>query len=390
MMGKLKDLTLPLILIAEIILSLTYGHLVPVEVKSGLYAISLTIKELLLFVLPLIIFCFLVSSVGTLKKGALSFVALAFTMVVISNFLSTSMAGILGTFTLNALDTIHPFTKGPEDLKPLWDLPIPQWIANETALLLGLLVGILLSLTGHQKGQHLAHQAQTLALRFLKLFFIPVIPVFVLGFILKMDYDGILDIIVTHYLSVFLAITVLAFSYITLLYAIAAGFRPDRFIASIKAMIPALVTGFSTMSSASAMPLITTAAEKTSGNALLRGVIPLSINIHMIGDCFSLAILALAILVSFGHPLPSVDAFLLFTFFFVIARFSVAAVPGGGVIVILPVLEKYLGFSPEMLSLILALYILFDPIATSANVYGNGAFSLLFDRIYGRRQKATA
>lgn len=381
-MGKLADLKLPLILISEIILCLFFGDMVSTDIKSALYAVSLSIKEALLIVLPFIIFSFLLSSIGTLQKGALSFVVIAFLMVILSNFTATTFAGFLGVFTLNALDNIQAFTPSTLDLLPLWDLDFPSFLSNDTALFLGLLCGILVSLTGFHKGQNMARYLQQYALLFLKRFFIPVIPVFVLGFILKMQHDGILTLIVQNYLSVFVVITLLAFTYIILLYGLAARFKPSKWMISIRNMVPALVTGFSTMSSASALPLITTASEKTSKNPVVNGIVPLSINIHMIGDCFSLSILALAIMVSFGQPLPDPSAFLTFTFFFVIARFSVAAVPGGGVLVILPVLESTLGFSPEMLSLILALYILFDPIATSANVFGNGAFALLFEKAY--------
>ena len=47
----------------------------------------------------------------------------------------------------------------------------------------------------------------------------------------------------------------------------------------------------------------------------------------------------------------------------------------------LPILEQYLGFNAEMLSLITALYILFDPIITSVNILGNGAFAKVIDWI---------
>lgn len=381
-MGKLADLKLPLILISEIILCLFWGDMLSTEIKSALYALSLSIKEALLMVLPFIIFSFLLSSIGTLRKGALSFVVIAFLMVILSNFTATSFAGFLGVFTLNTLDNIQAFTPSTLDLRPLWDLDFPAFLSNDRALFLGLLCGMLVSLTGFQKGQNTARYLQHYALLFLKRLFIPVIPIFVLGFILKMQHDGILTLIIQNYLSVFVAITLLTFTYIILLYGLAASFNPSKWLISLRNMVPALVTGFSTMSSASALPLITTAAEKTSKNPVVNGVVPLSINIHMIGDCFSLSILALAIMMSFGQPLPDPSVFLTFTFFFVIARFSVAAVPGGGVLVILPVLESTLGFSPEMLSLILALYILFDPIATSANVFGNGAFALLFEKVY--------
>jgi len=46
----------------------------------------------------------------------------------------------------------------------------------------------------------------------------------------------------------------------------------------------------------------------------------------------------------------------------------------------LPILESYLGFNADMLSLITALYILFDPAITCANVLGNGAFAKLIDK----------
>ena len=57
-------------------------------------------------------------------------------------------------------------------------------------------------------------------------------------------------------------------------------------------------------------------------------------------------------------PLPSLYEYLIFSFSFVIAKFSVAAIPGGGIIVMLPILENYLGFNAEMLSFITALYII--------------------------------
>ncbi len=380
----LKELALPLLLIGETIICLSFGHLIPEEIKAGLYALSLTIKDILLFVLPFLIFSFLSSSLGNLQKGALSFILIALGLVIVSNFFGASLASLSGIFILNLMDTVRPFAESQVSLSPLWNLNIPPLLSNDTALIAGLVFGLVAGYLGNPKIITFINTTQRLGILVLKRAFIPIIPIFVLGFILKMDFDGILDVIVQDYLSVFLAITVLAFTYIILLYGLAAGFRPTPWRRSVQRMVPALITGFSTMSSASALPLITTAAERTTRNPIVNGVVPLSINIHMIGDCFSITIMALAILTSFGLPIPSVSEFLMYLTFFTIARFSAAGVPGGGVIVVLPILETYLGFSPEMLSLILALYILFDPIATSANVFGNGAFAVIFERIYNR------
>ena len=51
----------------------------------------------------------------------------------------------------------------------------------------------------------------------------------------------------------------------------------------------------------------------------------------------------------------------------------------------LPILETYLGFDASMLSLITALYILFDPVITCANVLGNGGFAMGIDKLFKKQ-----
>ena len=108
---------------------------------------------------------------------------------------------------------------------------------------------------------------------------------------------------------------------------------------------------------------------------------PATANIHLIGDCVAIPCFAFAILKNFDIAQPDIIAYFTFTVYFVIAKFSVAAIPGGDIIVMLPILEQYLGFNSDMLSLITALYILFDPIITSANALGNGTFARIIDII---------
>jgi len=136
------------------------------------------------------------------------------------------------------------------------------------------------------------------------------------------------------------------------------------------------------MSSAATMPLTIIGAENNVKNkSLVESVIPATVNIHLVGDCFATPILAYAVLKNFGLDEPSLMNYIIFVLYFVLAKFSVAAIPGGGILVMLPILEIYLGFTGEMMSLITALYILFDPVITCANVLGNGAFAKIIDHI---------
>ena len=152
--------------------------------------------------------------------------------------------------------------------------------------------------------------------------------------------------------------------------------------------MPAALAGFGSMSSVASMPLTILGAEKSSKNGdIAKSTIPVTVNVHLIGDCFAIPIFAFAIMKSFGMPFPDFSVYLIFATYFVLAKFSVAAVPGGGILVMIPILETYLGFKSEMLSLITALYILFDPITRAANILGNGAFSTIIGNLTQKRSK---
>jgi Na+/H+-dicarboxylate symporter len=197
-----------------------------------------------------------------------------------------------------------------------------------------------------------------------------------------MQADGTMQTILKDYKMIFLVIFAAQFAYIIFAYAALNYFKPGDFINNIKNMLPASIAGFSTMSSASVMPLTIVGAEMNARQKpLVRSIIPATVNIHLVGDCFAIPIFAYAIMKSFGVAEPSLLTYLIFMFYFVLAKFSVAAIPGGGIVVMLPILESCLGFNSEMLSLITALYILFDPVITSANVLGNGMFAKLIDTL---------
>jgi hypothetical protein len=49
-----------------------------------------------------------------------------------------------------------------------------------------------------------------------------------------------------------------------------------------------------------------------------------------VGDCFAIPIFAFAVLKNFGHFEPAFMDYFIFAVYFMLAKFSVAAVPGGG------------------------------------------------------------
>lgn len=371
---------MPLILFAMIVAISLLDNFLSVEIKSLCYALSLTLKSFIVFLLPFIIFGLLFKTALQLAHHATKVILFILLAVCCSNFLSTFLSHYVGIW-VHHFDFTMTLPTATQALTPLWTLSLPTWIPNDKAMLAGIVSGLLISYFKPQVGNRLAHFFEQGVNKILSIFTY-IIPIFVAGFIVKLNYDGGVKIILQQYAMIFLLIFLSQFAYIAFIYFMSNQCRFSALINSFKNMLPAAIAGFSTMSSAAAMPLTLIGTQKnTQDSAIARATIPFTVNIHLIGDCFAIPILAYAILKNYGVAEPVFLDYIIFSLYFVLAKFSVAAVPGGGIIVMLPILESYLGFNAEMLSLITALYILFDPVITSANVLGNGGFAMVMHKL---------
>jgi hypothetical protein len=368
---------MPFLLAAIIIAIISFNSFIPLTIKAIFYAISLTIKSFILFLLPIIIFSLLFNAMLRLSSNATKIIGLILAGICISNYLSTFVSHLIGMWIYKfKFQLIVP--KEISGLAPFWNFEFPKLIANDKAMFAGLIIGIVSS--KFSNSYNIAKKLNAFVSKILD-FIIYLIPFFIAGFVIKLQHDGIVASIIKDYALIFVVIAMAQFSYVMVLYLIANNFVLSKTISSIKNILPAALTGFSTMSSAAAMPFTIKASEKNCKNKdIAYSVIPTTVNIHLIGDCFAIPIFAYAILKSFGISEPSLINYLIFALYFVLAKFSVAAIPAGGILVMLPILETYLNFTGPMMSLITALYILFDPVITCINVLGNGAFAMIIDK----------
>jgi Na+/H+-dicarboxylate symporter len=371
---------MPFFLVISLSILALFNKFIPASTLSFLLGISLSIKSLIVFVLPAIIFMLLFKTISQFSNKATKVIFFLLLVIVTSNFISTLISYFAGSFIYN-LDVSINLPKAEDSLSPAFLLTLPKWIGNDIAMFLGITLGILVPLFRPHVGEKITAFFDAAIEKLLK-FILLLIPPFVIGFAGKLLHDKILTTILKDYVLIFALVALAQSFYIIFLYWISCEFSFKKLVQAIKNMMPALITGFGSMSSAAALPLTLIGTEKnTKGSFLTRLIIPTTVNIHLIGDCFAIPIFAFAVMKSFHIPEPSFLTYISFAFYFVIAKFSVAAIPGGGIIVMLPILENILGFTPEMSSLITALYILFDPIITSANITGNGAFAMVVNKI---------
>ena len=67
---------------------------------------------------------------------------------------------------------------------------------------------------------------------------------------------------------------------------------------------------------------------------------------------------------------------------YILNKFAGAGIPGGSVMVSLPILEHVFGFNAEMLALMTTFYMLLDPVATATNVTANNFFVLFIQKAW--------
>lgn len=379
-----KKILLPFILLLILIIPLFVGPYVPEIVKAFLYSISLSMKEVLLFLLPIIIFSFLFSSLLNLETGVVKFIILLITMVYVSNCLAIFTGLTVGTFAVSKL-AISPHQ--PDDLSlllnPLWHFKLIKLIRNEYALAAGFILGLIFSFKRNKVAEKISSTLHAATIFFLKRIFTPLLPLFILGFVFKLEHDQLLGKALRIYGPVCFIVVGTQISYLTLLYFGVANFSLKRFWIYIRNVLPATITGFCTLSSAATMPVLTLCSEKNLKQPeMAEIVVPATINIHTIGSALGISILTITTMLAFAHPLPELIDYIKFGFLWAVIKFGVAAVPGGGIIVVTPLLETYFHFSSEMIGLITAIYMLFDPFGTAANVTGNGFFAIAFSKIY--------
>lgn len=385
--------SLPFQLVLCLVFAFALGDQLSETHVKFIYTISCVLKEIIMSILPIMIFSYIFAAILSLEKNAPILILVIVSLVVISNalvsFTSFGVAkAILPFMTIEQINNLG----NVQEVKAYFSLGIPKIISSDKAMLSGFILGIVFCFFRIQAVSNIATNLQQGVNIFLKKIFVPLLPLYVLGFILKMHYEGSLSILFKSYAQIFILICVSLVSYLSFMYYAANKFSWAKFKYSMKQMAAPGLIGFSTISSAVSMPLTIIATENNiKDKPFARLVIPATVNIHMIGHGISIPITSLTILILSGHPLPSLEVFALFVMYFCLAKFSASAVPGGGIIVILPILQSQLGFTPEMCGIIVMLDILQDAVLTSANVMGNGALAIISYKIckfFGLTDKA--
>jgi Sodium:dicarboxylate symporter family len=376
------------ILIALIlIIFLSLASSLPLFIHQALYTVSMLIKDVMLFALPITVGSFIAYTlIGFDKKAPLFILALVifeglsnFSSVWYSFFTAHSVSDILPEFSkLNSSQTEFP---------TLWKLPLsrPSFWSADKGTLIGLLFGFLALYLNNSRLTSFIYSWKKASNFILTKVFSPLIPLFILGFFAKMHQTGLFSDVLSRYSMLVLIMCLFLCGYMLFLIVLASNFTLKGIIKTFQNLLPAFGIAFSSGCSLSTMPWTIKGASRNLKNPeLAEAIIPATTNIQQIGDCIVNTFLCFLLYKHFFKATPPITVWLSFSLMFTLARFTTAAVLGGAILIMIPIYESYLGFTAEMIAIIVAFNVLLDPIITSTNVLANGALCSLFEKMWMR------
>lgn len=378
-------------LIIAIILGILIGAYTPEIIVRIVVTLSSIFGNFLSFVIPLIIIGFVAPGIGDLGQGSGKILGLTVAIA----YLSTIFSGSVSFFVDSAIfpSFIQPVTltaENPEDalLAPLFVIDMPPLMGVMTALLLAFVLGIGMAGTNSKALSSVMHEFQTIIEKMLSSVIIPLLPLLICGTFANMTYAGQVQMLLKTFIRVYGIVILLHLSIILIQYCVACGIAGKNPFRSILTMIPAYLTAIGTQSSAATIP-VTLRQTKMNGVSedVADFVIPLCATIHLSGSTITLTSCAMAVMMM--HNMP-VTIGIMFPFIMMLGVVMVAApgVPGGAVMAALGVLASMLGFTPDMLALMVALYLAQDSFGTACNITGDGAIAILMDKLVGKQQPA--
>ena len=150
-----------------------------------------------------------------------------------------------------------------------------------------------------------------------------------------------------------------------------------------RAMAPALLTAFSTSSSAATLPLTMECVEKNAGvsNRTTSFVLPLGATINMDGTALYECVAAMFIAQAYGIELGFVQQFTIVVMALV-TSIGVAAIPSASLVAIAIILAA-VGLPVEAIGLILAVDRVLDMCRTSVNVFSDSCGAVIIARLTG-------
>lgn len=381
--------TIRLSLFVKVLIAIAVGTLVGLVAPEWLVRLFKTFNvlfaQILKFIVPMLVLGLVTPAIYNLGKGAgrmlLVVVGVAYVSTVLAGLFAYGCASAffphflsVGDLSTEAMDT--------KVFEPYINLKIAPLCDILTALCLSFMCGICcIYIKGRALKDWFDEFGEVVKMTIEKAI-IPLMPLYILTMMCEMSASGKMAVVMGTGVKVIATGVVLSILFLIIQYIIAGTIAGKNPFKSLWNMFPAYLTGFSICSSSAVIPVTQKCTLKNGvSEEIANFVVPLCSNVHMCGSVIKLSTTAVAVAIMMGQPI-SFSMFLSFILMMGVAAVAAPGVMSGVLMASLGFLETILGFSPEMIALVMAMYLALDGYGPACNVTGDGAIALAVDHFF--------
>ncbi len=384
-MRALRNNLLVKVIIA-IILGIVLGNILPNFLLRIVATFHNLFSELLAFLIPLIILGLIVPSIAKLGSTAgkllLTTLGIAYTSTLFSGFSTYFISMSIFPKILSNQTSRFANIDETAGLEPYFSLDFPPLFDVMPALVLAFLLGMALSKIPNTTLEKVMVDFESVITYLIEKLIIPLLPYFIFSIFIDMTYSGQVSGILSVFLKIIGVIFAMHIGLLLFQYIIAGSLTKQNPFKLLIGMLPAYFTALGTQSSAATIPVTLREVKKLGVQERIANfTIPLCATIHLAGSILKIVACVVAIMLLQGYD---IDFLTMAGFIAMLGVAMVAApgVPGGAIMAAIGIIASVLGFNPEDQALMIALYIAMDSFGTACNVTGDGALTIIIDKIF--------
>lgn len=348
--------------------------------------------QLILFLVPLIILGFIVSSIAKLDQKSSVIIGFSLAIAYVSSVGAGLFSGSLGYTILPWLDIPSTAATGRALPEMLFKLDIPPIFDVMTSLVLALMIGLGILWTQSKPLEVAFDHFREIVLLLVNRVLVPLLPLYIACNFALLSYVGSIQSQLPIFLIVIIIVILAHIVWITILYTIAGLYAKKNPWEVLRHYGPTYLTALGTMSSAASLGVALQSAHKSKvlKPEITNFTIPFFSNVHLCGAMVTETFFVMTVsLVLYGH-LPDVSTLILFVLLLGIFALGAPGVPGGALMASLGLITSMLGFDDTGIALVLTIFALQDSFGTACNIVGDGALSLMATAFHERQQKREA
>ncbi|MDR2223465.1 MAG: dicarboxylate/amino acid:cation symporter [Flavobacteriaceae bacterium] len=369
--------------IVKLLLGVIVGLIIGPYLTDALLQVVLSTRHILgqiiLFLVPLIILGFVVSSIAKLDKSQTGIIGFSIIIAYLSSIGAGFFSSTLGFNIIPHLQIENNVETLKELPEMLFKLDIPPVFGVMTSLTLALMIGIGILWTESKPLERAFDSFKDIVLLLVNRVLVPLLPFYIMANFALLSYEGSIQSQLPVFLTVILIVIVAHFIWLGVLYTIAGLYSKKNPWEVIKHYPPAYLTAVGTMSSAASLGVALQSAHKSKvlKPEITNFTIPFFSNIHLCGSVLTEVFFVMTVSQVLYGSIPTVGTMILFVLLLGIFAIGAPGVPGGTVMASLGIIASVLGFDDAGIALTLTIFALQDSFGTACNITGDGALSLM-------------